>query len=254
MFKNWEITLYFLTAFFCVFVDDLLILLAIVLADVLMLLIVRLMCRRLLKSFDMERYVNAKKLLNASEVCFVMAAIFAGFSLIRMAFYMIFLPESFFSGSLWLGYLVQILPALGLWIFFHRTSGALNQVQRKKSFIDSPPSEKLEDFYAFSNVPGVERSEDEDEDREESREKELSSGEIPDLSALIADTIPDEDEFRQHLQMISLMSHVSEPAALWECPACGSLNPAESEQCGFCGVDRENVSSADINSYENKCS
>ena len=52
MFKNWEIVLYFLTAFFCAFVDDLRILLAIVIVDVLMLLIVclTLLCRFLTSS------------------------------------------------------------------------------------------------------------------------------------------------------------------------------------------------------------
>lgn len=241
MFKNWELVLYFLTAFFCVFVDDLRILLAIVLADALMLLIVRLNCSNLLKSFDMERYVNTKKLLGAAEICFIMAAIFAGFSLVRMAFYMIFQPKSFFSGTLWLGYLVQILPALGLWIFFHRTSGALVEVEKKKSFIDRPPSEKLDDFYAFSNIP----QKGENEEKEETEEKETDSREIPEVSLLFDDTVPDEEEFQQHLQKISLTNHISEPVQLWECPFCGSLNTEGSEQCEFCGTDHKSKDSQD---------
>lgn len=254
MFKNWEIVLYFLTAFFCAFVDDLRILLAIVIVDVLMLLIVRLWCGKLLISFDMDQYVSTKKLMNAAEVCLIMAAIFALFSLVRMAFYMIFMPADFFSGTLWLGYLIQILPTLGLWMLFHRTKGALVEVEKKKSYIDNPPSKKLEDFYAFSDVPGVERAEDnedEDKEKEENKEEEPAVGEIPDLSSLIAETVPDEDEFRQHLQLISLMSRVSEPAELWECPGCGSLNPAESGQCGFCGIDRENGGSPGDSSANN---
>lgn len=235
MFKNWEMVLYFVTAFFCAFVDDLRILLAIVLADALMLLITRLMCGRLLRNFDMERYVNAKKLLGAAETCFVMTAIFAGFSLIRMAFYMIFTPKDFFSGTLWLGYLVQILPALGLWIFCHRTRGALTEVEKKKSYIDSPPSEKLDDFYAFSNIPPKE--EDEEKEEEEDEKKEPACEEMPAVSLLADDTIPDEEEFHRHIQQISLINHVSEPAQLRECPFCGSLNSDESQQCDFCGAE-----------------
>ena len=235
MFKNWEMVLYFLTAFFCVFVDDLRIILAVALVDALLLLITRLMCGRLLNSFDMERYVSTKKLLNAAEICLIMEAIFAGFSLIRMAFYMIFTPKEFFSGTLWLGYLVQILPALGLWIFFHRTKGALVEVEKKKSFIDSPPSEKLDDFYAFSNIP--ERQEYEEKEKEENEEKEPACEEMPAVSLLLDDRIPDEEEFHRHMQQISLINHVSEPAQLLECPLCGSLNSAESLQCDFCGAE-----------------
>ena len=239
MFKNWEMVLYFVTAFFCVFVDDLRFFMAIVLADALLLLITRLMCGRLLKSFDMERYVSTKKLLNAAETCFVMTAIFAGFSLIRMAFYMIFTPKEFFSGTLWLGYLVQILPALGLWIFCHRTRGVLVEVEKKKSYIDSPPSEKLEDFYAFSNIPQKEEDEEKEEEKEETekKEEEPACEEIPAVSLLSDDTIPDEEEFHRRIQHISLINHVSEPAQLRECPLCGSLNSAESEQCDFCGAE-----------------
>lgn len=239
MFNNWEMVLYFLTALFCVFVDDLRILLAIVLADALMLLIVRLNCRNLLKSFDMERYVDTKKLLGAAETCFIMAAIFAAFSLVRMAFYMIFQPKYFFSGTLWLGYLIQILPALGLWIFFHRTSGALVEVEKKKSYIDSPPSEKLDDFYAFSNIP----QEEEEEEKEE--EKETDSREIPDVSLLFDDTVPDEKDFNRHMRQVSIINHVSEPAQLWECPFCGSLNTEGSEQCDFCGVAQQRKEDSD---------
>ena len=237
MFKNWEMAVYFLAAFFCVFVDDLRLLLAIVLSDVLILLIVRISCRKLLENFDMDRYVRAKILLNAAETCFVLAAIFAGFSLVRMVFYMIFQPKYFFSGTLWLGYLIQILPALGLWIFFHRTSGALVEVEKKKSYIDSPPSEKLDDFYAFSNIP--------QEEEEEEKEEENDSREIPDVSLLFDDTVPDEKDFNRHMRQVSIINHVSEPTQLWECPFCGSLNTEGSEQCDFCGVAQQRKEDSD---------
>ena len=90
MFKNREIVLYFLTAFLCAFVDDLRILPAIVIVDVLMLVIMRIWCGKLLSSFDVEK---------------------------------------------------------------------------KKSYIDNPLSKKLEDFYAFSDVPGVEMAENNEDKR-----------------------------------------------------------------------------------------
>ena len=226
MLKQWEIPLYGLTAFFCVFVDDLRILLAIVIVDAALLFIVWVRCRKLLKEFDSDRYFSTKKLLDAAETCFVMTVIFAVFSLVRMGYYMIFQPESFFAGGLWLGYLVQILPSVGLLVFFHLTGARLLQVQRQKSYIDHPPSEKLEDFYAFIH------SADKEEDK--------PAAEMPDASDMLDELIPDEEEFNRHLRQIAAANPPQEPKQLWECPLCGSMNPADSGQCDFCGTDREN--------------
>lgn len=226
MLKQWEIPLYGLTAVFCAFVDDLRVLLAIVIVDAALLFIVSVRCGRLLKRFDNDRYFSTKKLLEAAETCFVMTVIFAVFSLVRMAYYMIFQPDIFFAGGLWLGYLVRILPSVGLLVFFHLASARLLQVQRQKSFIDHPPSERLEDFYAFIHSA----------DKKENK----PTTKMPDASDMLDELIPDAEEFNRHLRQIAAANPPQEPKQLRECPFCGSMNPADSSQCDFCGIDYEN--------------
>ena len=243
MIKNWEMVLYFLTAFFCIFADNIGVVLGFGVVDAVLLCIALIQCRRLLRRFNNERYVAAKKLLSAAEICFTMTAIVAGISLVRMAFYMIFLPKSFFSGTLWLDYLLQVLFALGLLLFFHYTKGSFIEVEKKKSLMDRPPSEKLEDFFAFINTPKNEEDEEQTvfaEKEEKWKEPVYEEQEPPDFSVILDDTIPDEEDFQAHLQKITLARRISEPVELWECPLCGSLNPTDSLQCDICGANHEN--------------
>ena len=229
MLKQWEITLYSLMALYCTFIGDVRLLMAIIVVDAVLLCAVRIRCKELLKDFDDDRYLSARKLLSISETCFVMVIIFMVFSLVRMAYYMVFQPNYFFAGGLWFVYLIQILPTALLWVFFHCTSAKLLQVQRQKSLIDNPPLMNQEEFFAFSNTANA----------EDKSEEELPDTEMPDASALLDELVPDEEDFKRHLQQISDQAPPNAPQQeqLWECPFCGFMNLSDSGQCDFCGAE-----------------
>lgn len=103
-------------------------------------------------------------------------------------------------------------------------------VKKQREEIKRPLGEKPEEFFSFIHSP--------DEKQEETKweyQPNDTSDEMPDAIVLLDETIPDDETFQRHLQQISLINHNSEPAQLWECPYCGSLNPAGSESCDFCG-------------------
>lgn len=237
MFKNWELALYFLTAFFCMVMginggmaDEMSdaswfvsrrIMFYIPVAVLLTIVFIR--CGKLLKKYDSDYFERTEKLLHAAETCFVLVIVVTVFAVVGAIPTFIMLPKKvFFEGSA--AGLFALLGLTGVtWAFHYVTSNQYHKVIKQREETEHPLGEKTEDFYAF--IHGLDEKHEEDADPVE----------MPDVSSLLDESVPDEDEFNRHLQIITLMSHVSDPAELWECPLCGSLNSADSEQCDFCG-------------------
>lgn len=236
MLKQWEIPLYSFTAFVFAFFPDIRIFIALFIIVTALLVMVLVRCGKLMKNFDQDRYVETKKMQSAAETLFIMTAIFTLFVIVRAVAYMVTQPQFFFGGSTWLSYFLMILLAVGLLGLFQFTSSKLIQVQQQKSLIDRPPLVKQEEFFAFSNTAVIdETTEEEEEDTEDPPDKEM-----PDASALLEELVPDEEDFKQHIQHMSAPAPADEAPQseqLWECPFCGFLNLSDGGQCDFCGAE-----------------
>lgn len=198
-------------------------------AEVLLLLIGWIRCDRLNSKFDFDYFRRTEKIFEAAETVFVLIGIVTVISVVAMVPIFLFLPKNVFEHGAANGLLAS-LPVVGLiFALYLIVVNKFNMVVRQKEEAKRPLGETPEEFFAFST--GTEKKRKEASDH--------TPVEMPDASEMLDDTIPDEEDFQRHLQMISLMSHVSEPAQLWECLYCGSLNSADSEQCDFCGAGHE---------------
>lgn len=241
MFKNWEMALYFLTGLWCMVIgitgwgeemSNAVNFMArgripFYLVEAVLLTIVFIRSRKLLKEYDSDYFETTNKLLRGSEVCFVMIIIVTVFAVAGAIPTFIMTPQKvFFEGGA-VGLFVLLLFTALIWAFYNATTTRYHKVIEKKAQTDNPPSEKLEDFFAFIHSP--------EEKQEQTELLTDTDEEMPDVSALLEEALSAEGELRH----IPITDHVSEPAQLWECPICGSLNPANSPQCDFCGTDRK---------------
>lgn len=242
MFKNWEMVLYFLTGFWCMILgitgwgeemsDPLNFMIRgrvqFHLVVMVLLTIVLVRSRKLLKKYDSNYFETTEKILRGSEICFVLVIIVTVFAVAGAIPTFILLPKKVFfeggaAGLFWL----MLFTAM-TWALHNVTSNQINKVIKQREEEKYPLSEKLEDFFSFIH------SMDEKQEELTAYTEDLPD-EMPDASALLDEAFSDGDE----VQHIPIIDHVSVPAELWECPICGSLNSNHSEQCDFCGSDRE---------------
>lgn len=189
-------------------------------AEVLLLVIVIIRCSNPLSKSDDDYFKTTGKVYHAAEVCFVMIAIVTVISVASLIPIFLFLPSYIFEYSYANGLFVLLLmtgATLGFYIF---TGSIYDKVKKYRGEKRYPLSEKTEDFYAFIHSA----DEKEQPDREE----------MP--ASLLDEIVPGEEDFQRHLQQISALNTASEQKELWECPYCGSQNPADGEQCNFCGA------------------
>ena len=199
------------------------------LGEMILLVVGWIRCSRLYSNFDQEYFNGTEKIFAAADTLFVLIAIVTVISAAAMLPIFIFLPKRIFEDGAASGLIVELLIVALVFVFYLLVMQRFDMVKRKKEEMKHPLGEKTEDFFAF--IHGM------DEKQEDM--KKPTNDEIPDVSALLDETIPDEEEFQRHLQRISILSHNDDPVQLWECSFCGSLNPDGSRRCDFCGADCE---------------
>ena len=193
-------------------------------AEVVFLLIGLIRCNRLFSKYDYEYFQKTEAIFEAAECCFVTIAIITVISVAAMVPIFIFLPKNVFEHGAANGLLVSLLIVGLVFLFYLLVMKRFDMVKKKRGEIKNPLGEKPEDFFAFIHSP-------------DEKDKEPTDEEMPDASELLDDFVPDEEDFRRHLQRISAANPSPQPQQLWECPFCGSLNTPDSRSCSFCGAD-----------------
>lgn len=180
-------------------------------------------CRRLLSRYDEDYFRSTQKLFDAVERCFVPIAIVSVFGVVEMIPIVVFLPSRISDGAA--NGLVVLLLLTGLtFVLYNIVTSRFYMVKKQRWKITHSKSESLEDFFSF-----IHSSE---------RQKEPATEKMSD--PLIDDLVPDEEDFRRHLQRIS-GTNTNPPAESkqpWECHCCGTTNRTDSLQCMLCGADR----------------
>lgn len=192
------------------------------------------MCIKLNYKYNEEHFQRTEKIFAAAETCFVLIVIVAGFSVVAMVPIFVFKPKNVFEHGAANGLLVLLLITALVFLFYTIVTKRFDLVKKKRAEIQRPLGEKPADFFAFSFSADKKQEETAPADTADISEN------MPEVTELFDETVPDEEEFQRHLQQIALLNHNAEPVQLWECPYCGSLNPDDSGQCGFCGADRDN--------------
>lgn len=175
-------------------------------------------CGRLFSRFDNDSFKAAEKIFEAADCCFVMIAIVTVFAVVQTVPIFIFLPARILGGAANGMFLLLALTAL-MFVFYTIITKRFDLLRKKKGEIEHPLSEKTEDFFAFIHSAD---------------EKEQSVCED-----MLDEMVPDEEDFLRHIRQISATNPTPGQKQLWECPFCGSQNPADSRQCSFCGADNK---------------
>lgn len=190
-------------------------------AQAVLLVIAAIRCRRLFSRYDEDYVRMTQKIFDAVECCFVMIAIVSVFGIVEIIPIFVFLPGRIFDGAA-NGLLALLLLTVLTFVFYNIVTSRFHTVKKQKWKIKSSQSENPDSFFAFIHSA--------DEKRNKSAEKNFAP--------LFDDLVPDEEDFRRHLQQISVINPTAEPNQLWECPRCGAVNSMNSLQCDFCGADR----------------
>ena len=177
------------------------------------------------EQFDSEYFQKTVNFKKAVDTCLVMIIIVTLFAFAEMVPVLVYLPYDIFNGAANGPLAVLLLTGVTSVLYFF-VIRKFFRLEEQNELLKPPPPER-KDIYAFIHS--------DDGSQEERAETELSGEDMPDAAFLIDETVPDEETFQQYLQRISLLNRSHEPAQLWGCPFCGSLNPADSESCNFCG-------------------
>lgn len=195
-------------------------------AEAVFLVIDMIRCSRLYSKYDYNYFKVTEKLFVAADCCFMMIVIITVFSIAGMIPIFVFLPQNVFEKGAANGLFVSLLIVALIFVLHLIAGKRFDLVRRKVGEINHPLSQRTEDFYAFIHFPD--------------RKEKPVNYEMP--AALLDDFIPSPEDFQQHMRKISDLKppQSPQPEQLWECPYCGSTNPIHSEQCDFCGANRDN--------------
>ena len=196
------------------------------LGEVVLLIIGWIRCSRLYTNFDYDYFGKTEKIFDAAETCFVLIAIVTVMSIAGMVPIFVFLPKNVFEHGAANGLILSLLIVGLIFVFYLFVMQRFDMVKRKKEEIKRPLGEKTEDFFAFIHSADEKQKKTAPDDTPE---------DMPDVTDLLDEAVPGEEEFQRHLQQIALLNHNADPVRLWECPFCGSLNPDGSGRCEFCG-------------------
>ena len=181
--------------------------------------------RKMPEQFDSGYFQKTVSFKKAVDTCLVMIIIVTLFAFAEMVPVLVYLPYDIFNGAANGPLVVLLLTGVASVLYFFVIRKFFRLEKQNELLKPSPP--EREELYAFIHS--------DDGTQEETAETELPDEDMPDAASLVDETVPDEETFQQYLQQISLLNRSHESAQLWECPFCGSLNPADSESCNFCG-------------------
>ena len=193
-------------------------------AEAVLLIILYIRCRKKPDRFNDEYFQKTADFKKAVDTCLVMIIIVTLLAFVEMVPVLVYLPYDIFHGAANGPLAVLLLTAVTSALYFFVIRKFFRLEEQNELLAPLP---EQDDFYAFIHSN--------DGAQAETAEKELPDEDMPDAASLLDEAVPDEEIFQRHLHQISLLNRSYDPAQLWECPLCGSLNPADSEQCSFCG-------------------
>lgn len=199
-------------------------------AEAVLLVISHARCRRVNKRFDKEYFKKTVSFVKAAETFFVMIIIITWLVLMELLWIFVYLREELYRGAA-NGPIAVTLLTLAILLPYIIVKRAYRKAEKKNELFGSE-GETLEEFYSF--IHGADGKRDRGPDLQ-----------MPDASSLLDDAVPVSWETKPHpIQAYDddLPPAHDEPAQLWECPLCGSLNPISSEKCNLCGGRYESSS------------
>ena len=204
-------------------------------AEAVLLTILYIRSRKMPEQFDSEYFQQTVNFKKAADTCLVMIIIVALFAFAEMVPVIVYLPYDIFNGAASGPLVVLLLTGVTSALYFFVIRKFFRLKEQNDLLKPTPP--EREDLYAFIHSN--------DGSQEKTAETEPAVEYMSDAASLIDETVPDDETFQRCLQQISLLNRSYEPAQLWECPFCGSLNPADSESCNFCGCKPKQQAAAE---------
>ena len=198
-------------------------------AEAVLLTILYIRSRKMPEQFDNEYFQQTVNFKKAADTCLVMIIIVTLFAFAEMVPVLLYKPNGIFNVAAGGPLVVLLLTGVTSALYFF-VIRQFFRLEEQNELLKPPPPER-KDIYAFIHS--------DDGIQEETAETELPYENMSDPASLPDETVPDEETFQRYLRQISLLNRSHEPAQLWECPFCGSLNPADSESCNFCGCKPE---------------
>lgn len=191
-------------------------------------------CVRLYSDFDLGYFEGTARIFSAAECCFVMIGILTMLSVVGMIPIFFFLPQNVFENGAADGLIVELLIVGLIFLFYLFVMKKYDMAKRKKEEAKHPSWEKTEKFSAliYGSV--------------EQRKK--APAYICEETEILDELVPDEADFRRHLQHISDVNPPPAPEQQWECPLCGFMNDLDDSggrQCAFCGGEPEGKAGGD---------
>ena len=197
--------------------------------------------RKTPEQFNGVYFKNTVRFKQAADTCFMMIIIVTVFAVGELIPVIVYLSNDIFHGAA--NGPLALLPITGVTSALHFfVARKFYRLEEQNELLKPPPPEE-DDFYAFIHSN--------DAQQEETAETEPSPEDMPDVTDLSDEAVPDGEELQRHLRQIALLSRNCDPIQLWECPLCGSLNSDGSGRCEFCGADRENKAFSEQRKEEN---